>query len=97
MQAQIFNIRGWIQFTDPSWLKNTFSDLLASANFEILDFREHHFEPFGYSCFWLLGESHFAIHTFPEESKTYIELSSCNEEKHQFFIANLPANFEEEK
>jgi S-adenosylmethionine/arginine decarboxylase-like enzyme len=28
---------------------------------------------------YLLGESHFAIHTFPEHGKSYIELSSCNE------------------
>ena len=34
-------------------------------------------------------ESHFAIHTFPEENKTYIELSSCNEEKQIYFVNNI--------
>lgn len=43
----------------------------------------------GYTAIWLLGESHFAIHTFPEQGKTYIELTSCNPEKHDFFVANI--------
>lgn len=39
---------------------------------------EHHFSPQGYTALWLLSESHFAVHTFPEFGRTYIELSSCN-------------------
>ena len=38
---------------------------------------EHYFTPYGYTALFLLAESHFALHTFPEENKTYIELSSC--------------------
>jgi S-adenosylmethionine decarboxylase len=34
-----------------------------------------------------LAESHLAIHTFPEEGKTYIELSSCNERMQKAFEA----------
>jgi len=33
-----------------------------------------------------LSESHFAIHTFPEENKFYWELSSCIEQKYVDFI-----------
>ena len=40
----------------------------------------------GYSALWLLAESHFAVHTFPEERKSYIELSSCVEDKFYKFI-----------
>ena len=55
-------------------------------------------EPEGYTALWLLGESHFAIHTFPEEQKTYIELSSCNLEYYEFFKANVYTNgFEKAK
>nr|DAO98746.1 MAG TPA: S-adenosylmethionine decarboxylase [Caudoviricetes sp.] len=35
---------------------------------------------------WLLTESHFAVHTFPEFGKTYIELSSCNPDFFTKFI-----------
>jgi len=47
-------------------------------NIELLNrLPEHFFNPFGYSALWLLSESHFAVHTFPEHNQSYIELSSC--------------------
>lgn len=89
MKAKIYNYSGWIKETEPTTLKNKFSDLLYDSKFDVLNFLEHYFEPEGYTALWLLGESHFAIHTFPEENKTYIELSSCNELKHIYFIENI--------
>ena len=50
---------------------------------------EHSFQPQGYTAIWLLAESHFAIHTFPEENKTYIELSSCNRTMYHAFLKEL--------
>ena len=88
MEAQIWNKRGWLKETDPTTLKNNFSELLGLSGFEILNFVEHYFEPQGYTALWLLGESHLAIHTFPEEQKSYIELSSCNEDYYLYFDAN---------
>lgn len=78
MKAEIYNISGWVAETDPTKLKNTYGELLVLSGFEILNFQEHYFNPIGWTGLWLLGESHFAIHTFPEECKSYIELSSCN-------------------
>lgn len=63
-----------------------FDDLLCKAGFTILGVRAHHFHPQGYTALWLLSESHFAVHTFPEFGKTYIELSSCNLEYYQRFL-----------
>lgn len=37
----------------------------------------------------VLGESHFAIHTFPEENRAYIELSSCVDLPFNKFKKNL--------
>lgn len=90
MEAKVWNHGGWITETDPDKLRNNFSDLLALANFEVLNFLEHYFPVQGYTAIWLLGESHFALHTFPEQGKTYIELTSCNEQKHIFFVENIP-------
>lgn len=90
MEAKIYSLRLWIENTNPSQLKNTFTHLLNKANFDILQFNEHTFSPQGYTCFWLLGESHLAIHTFPESKKSYIELSSCNLEKKNTFEKELP-------
>ena len=50
---------------------------MIDSGFQILDKCEHYFPVQGYTGLWLLSESHFAIHTFPEEDKTYIELTSC--------------------
>jgi len=92
MEARIYNIRTWINETNPAKLKNNYSDLLALSGFDILNFQDHYFDPAGYTALWLLGESHFAIHTFPEENKSYIELSSCTEEYYKFFKENIYAN-----
>jgi S-adenosylmethionine decarboxylase len=89
MLAEIYNIRGWVNETNPTALKKTYHDLLGLSGFDILNFQEHHFNPIGWTCLWLLGESHFAIHTFPEENKSYIELSSCNEDYYIYFVSNL--------
>lgn len=88
MEAKIWNKNGWVNEIDPTKLKNTFSELLGLSGFDILNFQEHYFEPIGWTGLWLLGESHFAIHTFPEEQKSYIELSSCNEDYYLHFTAN---------
>ena len=86
MEAIIDKFSTWIEETNPQALKDTFSDMLEESGFGLLNFMEHSFEPQGYTCLWLLSESHFAIHTFPEQNQTYIELSSCNRKMYQDFI-----------
>ena len=86
MIAQIWNYNKWIEISEPNKLKDKYNKLLGDSGFSILGFMEHYFDPQGWTGLWLLGESHFAIHTFPEENKTYIELSSCNEDYSDVFI-----------
>ena len=78
MTAQIWNFNDWITETDPAQLKARYDGIIRQCGFHVLQEVEHYFTPYGYTKLYLLGESHFAIHTFPEENKTYIELSSCN-------------------
>ena len=89
MVAKIYNLNEWIDNIDPTELKTYFDELLTNSKFNILGFIDFKFEPIGWTGLWLLGESHFAIHTFPEEQKTYIELSSCNEDYYKYFKNNL--------
>lgn len=86
MQAKIWNNRYWINETDQKKLYKHYKDILLQAGFTIIEETEHFFQPFGYTALFLIAESHFAIHTFPEHSKTYIELSSCNEKKQIEFM-----------
>ncbi len=86
MQAKIWNFSQWIQETNPQKIKERFDAALLRSGFNVLCFIDHHFELQGYSALWLLAESHFAVHTFPECDKAYIELSSCNLEFYQEFL-----------
>lgn len=85
MKAVIYNISGWIDSTNEAIIKTYFDELLKKSGFTILNYQSHRFEPIGYTGLWLLSESHFAVHTFPEESKSYIELSSCNYKFYEVF------------
>jgi S-adenosylmethionine decarboxylase len=85
MKAQMFNYQNWIEETNPFELRKKYDDQLRESGFGVLSFMEYSFEPQGYTALWLLSESHFAIHTFPEEGKSYIELSSCIEKQYLKF------------
>lgn len=86
MQAKIWNYSEWIAETNPQKIRQQFDEAISKAGFNILCFTDHHFQPQGYTALWLLAESHFAVHTFPEFGRTYIELSSCNLELYQEFL-----------
>jgi S-adenosylmethionine decarboxylase len=89
MKAEIINGHWWIEEINPAEIKNTYNTLLKKCGFTILNFQEHYFTPYGWSGLYLLAESHFAIHTFPEEVLSYIELSSCNREYYNNFILTM--------
>ena len=86
MEARIWNDSTWVSETDPAELKELFDVLLRACGFKVLNYTEHHFQPQGFTALWLLAESHFALHTFPEFRRTYIELSSCNLEYFEQYI-----------
>jgi len=85
MKAQTYNFETWIKNTDPEELKSI-KRLLLEAGFGIVGFAEHHYEPYGYSCVYLVSESHLSIHTFPEDNCTNIQLSSCMKKPFDEFI-----------
>lgn len=87
MEAKIYNYRTWINIIEEKKLKKYMLKILKKSNFKILDFCEYYFNPMGYTALWLLGESHCAVHTFPEKGKTYLELSSCSKQKYVDFIS----------
>ncbi|HKJ40971.1 MAG TPA: S-adenosylmethionine decarboxylase [Sunxiuqinia sp.] len=85
LQAEIYNVRFWVDTTESSRLKTIFGRILSEVGFNVLHFKEQHFPMEGYTAFWLLAESHLAVHTFPDDNWSYIELSSCNKLKSAFF------------
>ncbi len=85
LEPQIHNLKFWIAESDPKRLRTMFQSYLKQVDFTILNCVEHHFPVQGYTVFWLLAESHLAIHTFPDKNRTYVELSSCNGNKSKLF------------
>lgn len=85
MKAKIWNFKRWLPCMPQDKIKIFFKKMLQDVKFNLLGYKEHIFEPQGYTIVFLLAESHFAVHTFPEHNKMYIELSSCNKEKHKNF------------
>ena len=77
MKAIMYNYNKWIQYEKEEILIPKFEKMLIESGFTVIDKTEHYFNKQGYTGLWLLAESHFAIHTFPEENSIYIEISSC--------------------
>lgn len=77
MKAYMNNYNAWIKYEDEHKLIEEIERELVNSGFHVLNKCEHFFEPYGYTGLWLLSESHFAIHSFPEEDRIYIELTSC--------------------
>ena len=71
------NFNAWIKYEDEKNLIEEIDRELVNSGFNVLNKCEHFFEPYGYTGLWLLSESHFAIHSFPEEDRIYVELTSC--------------------
>ena len=86
MKSQMHNYSSWINETNTEKLKTKYEDILLKSGFNVIDMIEKRFEPCGYTSIYLLGESHFAIHTFPENGDSYIELSSCAKKPFDKFI-----------
>lgn len=40
---------------------------------------KHEFYPYGMTAFVILGESHVALHSFPEKERVWVQLSTCTE------------------
>lgn len=89
MKAKMYNWNGWVEETRPDYLNAKYKKILLESGFYIRDEVHTFFEPFGFTALYLLSESHFAIHTFPEESKSYIELSSCVKEYFDEFMKKV--------
>jgi S-adenosylmethionine decarboxylase len=90
MKAMMFNDRCWINSYSmshhPDILIKFCEEILKDSGFTVLSKIDHYFEPQGYTCVWLLSESHLAVHTFPEEEKVYIEMSSCIKEPFKKYL-----------
>ena len=90
--ANIHVINLWLEgdFSDPVFTWHNFLELVNSLTYvTILATLKHDFPGGGMSGVIIIGESHAAIHTWPEEGKAWVELATCGDPKalEQFEIA----------
>lgn len=75
--------------TDIDALNQEIEALLKRASFSILSETDYRFSPLGYTKLYLLAESHFAIHTWPEHNIAWLEIASCIEEKYNTLVEEI--------
>jgi len=52
--------------------------IVQSLPLTVLQRTGHQFQPHGYTILYLLSESHFSIHTYPEHRSCYLDIFCCN-------------------
>ena len=72
--------------TDIDALNTEIEKMLKRASFSILSETDYRFDPLGYTKLFLLAESHFAVHTWPERHIAWLEIASCIEEKYDALL-----------
>jgi S-adenosylmethionine decarboxylase proenzyme len=75
--CDIKNIKNTSLLNSVDALKRLMDDICEKYNFTILDKRHHSFSPRGTTILYMLTESHFTIHTFPEHNYAAIDLYTC--------------------
>ncbi len=56
------------------------SESIKKSNLTIISFKMHKFNDQGaFTCAWILAESHFTIHTFPERNFLSMDCYTCGD------------------
>lgn len=53
---------------------------IIKSNMNIVQNHCHEFEPHGITAFWILSESHFSLHTYPEKNYITVCCYTCGNE-----------------
>ncbi len=53
-------------------------DIVRELNLTVVSQTGYQFNPMGYTYAYVLSESHFTIHTYPEFRSCYIDIFCCN-------------------
>ena len=58
--------------------KPTLDRIVRELHLNVVSETGHQFKPMGYSYAYVLSESHFTIHTYPEYKSCFIDIFCCN-------------------
>ena len=77
--CDIKNIRNMGLLGSLEQIQKLMDEICEEHRFTILQKTHHQFEPQGITILYLLSESHFSIHTFPEHNYAAIDLYTCRQ------------------
>jgi S-adenosylmethionine decarboxylase len=79
--SRIFGkIEGGVSIWSVDFLESRMDTIIKKLKLTEVSRCFHQFEPYGATGVILLAESHFAMHTYPENDLIYFDLFCCNPE-----------------
>lgn len=68
------------KLNDTEYLKSAMLEAAKAGGLNIMDMDIHRFEPHGITAIFVLKESHFSVHTWPEFGQFSADIFSCGKE-----------------
>lgn len=68
--------RAWLD--DAGALRGALERAVDAGRFTLLDLVARPFSPHGVTACAVVGESHLALHTWPEEGRMFVDIASCS-------------------
>jgi S-adenosylmethionine decarboxylase len=62
---------------DPMRIEALLKRMVEAGRFTLFSIETHRFQPQGVTAAAIVGESHLAIHTWPEEGRLFVDIASC--------------------
>ena len=75
---EIYNIENYDLLEKVDYIKPLMEAVINQCDLNIVGEVKHQFFPIGATILYLLQESHFCIHTYPEMKACSIDLYTCN-------------------
>lgn len=90
------------KLNDTDFLKTAMLEAAKEGGLNIMDINIHRFEPHGITAIFVLKESHFSVHTWPEFGRFSADIFSCGNEGDPSkamnkFLELMDAKYEEVK
>ena len=76
--VDVDGIRDTSKLTRLEHVSPLMNSIIESSKLNVVGMCSHQFQPIGCTLLYLLAESHFTIHTFPERRSCSIDLFTCN-------------------
>lgn len=76
----VYDVKDSALLTSLEHGKPVSDQIVDTLQLHVLERMGHQFQPHGYTLLYLLSESHYSIHTYPEFQSCYVDIFCCNKE-----------------